>query len=407
MEAFGSNDKIYDPENIPGYNLVKEIIIKDVEAFPAGAVVYAMEVLLSLEEFNHFMAVAISVDANFDISVFPKKYQSIKKQVDIVSYVMEHDIQYNQKIQAYKYLNNEFRSILTEKETDPRILDKLSKDNYKDVRRYVAANNNTSPVTLDLLAKDNEEYVRRNVAKNKNTSPETLDLLAKDNEEYVRRNVAENNNTSSETLALLSKDNNVYVRQNVAGNNNTPQEALALLAEDNDVSVRRLVASNNNTSQEILAIFAKDSDKDVRKNVAKNNNTPQETLALLAKDSDKGVRQAVTKNKNVTPEILTLIDEYEAAKPKRILPPIEFPKKEFDNNYIINFGTEEQRLKFIDSNPPINDLKSLAKHFNISYKVELKLLDLNNDEIDEILLENYAVDPEIKKIILGGRDGEI
>jgi hypothetical protein len=197
---------------------------------------------------------------------------------------------------------------------------------------------------------------------------------------------------------------------------------LALLAKDSDVSVRRSVAANNNTSPEILALLAKDSDVSVRRSVAANNNTSQEILAILAKDNDKDVRRLVAKNKNVTPEILALIDEHEVAehevdeheaakreiaKPKRILPTREFPKKEFDNKYIIDIGTEEQRLKFIDSNPPINDLKLLAKHFNISYKVQLKLLDLNNDEIDEILLNNYSVDPEIKKIILGGKDYEI
>jgi len=563
IEAFDAIDKIYDPENIPGYNLVKEIIIKDAEAFPAGAIVYAMEGLLSLEEFNHFMAVAISVNPNFNIYHFPEKYQKIKNQVDIVSYMMEHDIQYNQKIQAYKYLNDEFRRVLIEEETDPRILARLSKDNDVYIRQYVAANNNTPPEALALLAKDNDGDVRQLVAKNSNTLPETLVLLAKDyhafvrmsvadnkntptetlaflakdNDEYVRRNVAENNNTSPETLTLLSKDNNTnvrefvasnkhtsteilallakdyykfvrinvarnnntspetlsllakdddfdvrrsvaknnntpqeilallatkdndkylrqyvasnkhtspeilallakdnneYVRQAVAVNNNTPTEILAFLAKDNDVFVRQNVAENNNTPTEILAFLAKDNyhgvrqnvaannntysgtlallAKDnnvyVRQNVAANNNTSTEILALLAKDSDKDVRQNVKKNNNVTPEILALIDEYEADRRKPILPPREFPKKEieYDKYYVVDFGTEEQRLEFIDSNPPIDDLKLLAKHFNISYKVQLRLLDLNNDEIDKILLNNYSVDPEIKKIILSGRD---
>jgi len=640
IEAFDATDKIYEPEDIAGYNLVKQIIIKDAEAFPAGAIVYAMEGLLSLEEFNHFMSVAIDVGAYFDLSSFPEKYQQIKKQTDIFSYVMKHNIQYNQKLQVYKYLNDEFKLVLTEKETDPRVLAKLAKDNDKyvrqavaenkntsaetlallardngkyirqsvaannntsaetlallardndvSVREYVAENNNTSPATLallakdndlnvrqnvaannntsaetlallardndvsvreyvaknhnthseifallakdnyeiirqsvaehnntspeilDLLAKDNNTYVRQSVAANNNTSKETLDLLAKNNGVFVKRNVAKNNNTSQETLVLLAKDNDAIVRTNVAGNNNTSPETLALLAKDRDVSVRQHVAKNNNTSKETLsllykdydedvriyvaannntptkilfllaksnsiyvkthlalnsnmspeilallakdkytsirqhvaehnntspatlALLAKDNDVHVRQNVARNNNTSPETLdllakdnevsvrrlvaannntstatlALLAKDSDKDVRQLVAKNNNVTPEILALIDEYESAKPKRILHPREFPKKEieYDNNYIINFGTEEQRLKFIDSNPPINDLKLLAKHFNISYKVQLRLLYLNNDEIDEILLNNYTVDPEIKKIILGGKD---
>ena len=588
IEAFDATDKIYEPEDIAGYNLVKQIIIKDAEAFPAGAIVYAMEGLLSLEEFNHFMSVAIDVGAYFDLSSFPEKYQQIKKQTDIFSYVMKHNIQYNQKLQVYKYLNDEFKLVLTEKETDPRVLAKLAKDNDKyvrqavaenkntsaetlallardngkyirqsvaannntsaetlallardndvSVREYVAKNhnthseifallakdnyeiirqsvaehNNTSPEILDLLAKDNNTYVRQSVAANNNTSKETLDLLAKNNGVFVKRNVAKNNNTSQETLVLLAKDNDAIVRTNVAGNNNTSPETLALLAKDRDVSVRQHVAKNNNTSKETLsllykdydedvriyvaannntptkilfllaksnsiyvkthlalnsnmspeilallakdkytsirqhvaehnntspatlALLAKDNDVHVRQNVARNNNTSPETLdllakdnevsvrrlvaannntstatlALLAKDSDKDVRQLVAKNNNVTPEILALIDEYESAKPKRILHPREFPKKEieYDNNYIINFGTEEQRLKFIDSNPPINDLKLLAKHFNISYKVQLRLLYLNNDEIDEILLNNYTVDPEIKKIILGGKD---
>jgi len=585
IEAFDAADKIYKPEDMPGYNLVKEIIIKDAEAFPTGAVVYAKEGLLSIEEFNHFMSVAISVGHPFNLDEFPEKYQQVKKQVDIVSYIMEHDIQYNQKLQAYKYLDYEFMRALVKEETNPRILSilandayikqyvagnnntppevlaLLAKDNYALVRENVAGNNNTPPEVLALLAKDNDITVRENVAKNNNTPPEVLALLAKDNDITVRENVAKNNNTPKEIFALLSKDHNERVRQRVAGNNNTPKEilyllvkdneyvrehvalnnntpqeilgllakdnsryirqgvaennntsqkilallaidndvlvrenvasnnntspetlallakdyddgvrqhvaknnntsaetlfllakdddkvvrqnvaknnnthpetlslltkgsdvvvrrlvaknnntspeTLSLLYKDNDVFVRENVASNNNTSTEILALLAKDSDKYVRKNVAKNNNTPQETLALLAKDSDKGVRQAVTKNKNVTPEILSLIDEYEADRRKRILPTREFPKKEieFDNNYIINVGTEEQRLKFIDSNPPINDLKLLAKHFNISYKVQLRLLDLNNDEINEILLNNYTVDPEIKKIILSGRD---
>ncbi|NBW57218.1 hypothetical protein EBR43_05430 [bacterium] len=77
--------------------------------------------------------------------------------------------------------------------TDPKILNKLSKDEDWMVRCRVADNLNTSQKDLDYLSKDEYWAVRRCVIKNPNTSPEILKEMYRIETNTDVKNLIKNN----------------------------------------------------------------------------------------------------------------------------------------------------------------------------------------------------------------------
>jgi len=97
--------------------------------------------------------------------------------------------------------------------------------------RLIAQNLNTSQEVLNRLSKDQDRQVRLNVAHNSNTSPETLDYLSRDKDSDVRLNVAENPNTSPETLKQMSIDEeDYYVKNTIKANLNCSLETWKYLS---------------------------------------------------------------------------------------------------------------------------------------------------------------------------------
>ncbi|MBP5458956.1 MAG: hypothetical protein J6Y62_02090 [Clostridia bacterium] len=90
----------------------------------------------------------------------------------------------------------------------PEILDKLSRDEFFDVRRAVAENFGTSPETLDrMIGEDTDgSPIKIAVAGNPQASPQTLDKLAGNDNYLVRLGVAGNSKASPSALMKLGRD---------------------------------------------------------------------------------------------------------------------------------------------------------------------------------------------------------
>jgi len=64
------------------------------------------------------------------------------------------------------------------------------------------------------------------MASNKSTNKKILDILSRNKDIYIRIEVGNNSNTSKETLKTLSKDKTESVRWYVSRNPNVPRKAL-------------------------------------------------------------------------------------------------------------------------------------------------------------------------------------
>jgi len=224
--------------------------------------------------------------------------------------------------------------------TNPRILNKLAKDEDYWVRCGVAGNIDTPPKTLTFLSNDLLPGVRCIVAKNNNTPAKTLDLMAKD--ETMHRYIIENKNAWIKTLRHICLNTNkhyfpvvYYILENIkikpdskfvfdiykyrneyfnkatfASSSNTPVKILEDLSRSSDRFILIPLAKNPNLPDEILNKLAKHDNYEVRAAVACNLNSSVEILTLLSKDRSLTVKKAVANNKNTPSEILEKFSKY-------------------------------------------------------------------------------------------------
>lgn len=179
------------------------------------------------------------------------------------------------------------------KHTHPDTLDRLSKDQFYNVREAVAANPNVSYQTQERLSKDKffdvksalagnasaspqilqrffdeyrKDYIQNGdsrqillkISKNPNTHHVTLDRLTMLDWQPILENVASNPNTSNYTLNNLSKNKNVIVRTNVSKNKNALPQTLINLIKDKDNRIRVQVVTHPNADKNILTKMLKD-----------------------------------------------------------------------------------------------------------------------------------------------------
>ena len=116
---------------------------------------------------------------------------------------------------------------------------------YPLIRDCIAQNTDTPANYLEKLAKDEDREVRLEVARNENTPIHILEKLAEDENDEVRSWVAYNKNNSVCALEKLAQDKSAGVRYQVANNPHTNSKIIKLLFEDRSYSI------NNKTIEEM------------------------------------------------------------------------------------------------------------------------------------------------------------
>jgi len=152
---------------------------------------------------------------------------------------------------------------------------------------------------LDRLSKDEYSDVRQEVAEHPNCPVKILDRLSRDKNGYVRCGVAENPNSTAEILDRLSRDEKREVRQEVANNPNCPIEILDRLSRDECIVVRLMVAMNPSCSVEVLVGLTVDPDKDVS----------VEVMTWPYTISEEATKSLRSRKETATPEELERIEE--------------------------------------------------------------------------------------------------
>ncbi len=219
-------------------------------------------------------------------------------------------------------------------QTPIQILEQLAKDPDESVRQYVMGNSNLPLSILIELTQDASDKIRlslaymlRNRSTNRYYKEEVpvvlLERLARDENKDVKVAVAENLQSSQTLLEQLAQDASAEVRIKVAKNPNTPASVLEQLAQDANVDVTFAVArnlydafaENPHTPASLLAKIARkrprERDNYVSK-VAKHRNTPASVLEQLAKADDANTRCNVAENPNTPISVLEelITDEY-------------------------------------------------------------------------------------------------
>ncbi|MEH2036327.1 hypothetical protein [Nostoc sp.] len=207
------------------------------------------------------------------------------------------------------------------------LLERLARDENKDVKVAVAENLQSSQTVLEQLAQDGSAEVRIKVAKNPNTPTSVLEQLAQDANADVTFAVARNPNTPPDILETFDTSPLPDApRHGFAGldrviadryrelfydafveNPHTPASLLAKIARkrprerDNYVSK---VAKHRNTPASVLEQLAKADDANTRCNVAENPNTPISVLEELITDEYSRVLWAIAQRADTPTELL-------------------------------------------------------------------------------------------------------
>ncbi|BAY26877.1 leucine rich repeat variant [Calothrix sp. NIES-2100] len=189
------------------------------------------------------------------------------------------------------------------------LLERLARDENKDVRLAVAENLQCSQTLLEQLAQDASAEVRIKVAKNPNTPASVLEQLAQDANADVRFAVARNPNTPPDILEIFD----------TSPPPDAPRHALAGLNQVIADRYRELFydafAENPHTPASLLARIARQKPREIDKyvaKVAKHRNTPASALEHLAKTGDAITRSNVAENPNTPVSVLEqlITDEY-------------------------------------------------------------------------------------------------
>ena len=149
-------------------------------------------------------------------------------------------------------------------DTPPGILAVLAHGDNVSARVFVAANPSTPAAALrHLYATDECAVVRERLARNKSTPTDVLEKLVRDQDRQVQVALAGNPSTPEAALRRFAKSRLVYMRGNVAANKNLPSSVLTRLAGDDSVQVRFVVADNPSTPIAALARLTQDPDERV------------------------------------------------------------------------------------------------------------------------------------------------
>jgi Leucine rich repeat variant. len=200
-------------------------------------------------------------------------------------------------------------------DTEPEVLEELSRSISWRVRRAVGWNPSTPVAVLKVLSRDRVQWVREAVAGNPKTPLDVLEALARDPDGYVRSAVALNTATPDSLLSELSEDEMVefdatnerlryIVMEAVAKNPRTPEHDIIRLSASQSDDVRAAVASNPKVPVYITEKLSRDQSWLVRFRVARNPVTPPEVLGRLADDRITDVRVAVAANVKSPPDSL-------------------------------------------------------------------------------------------------------
>jgi ABC-type xylose transport system substrate-binding protein len=197
--------------------------------------------------------------------------------------------------------------------------------------RSVATNPNASPELLEELAKNRDKKIRQNLAANPNTPTQVLiklgatfpfellenpvfSLLLLENpnflEEMPQETLLELLRCPSVPESFLEwaiSQKNSQIEQAVAENPGTPSTILELMADKASSGILRNIGANPNTPESVLEKLADKRDSSIRKAVAKNPKIPDRLVEKLARDREAS--SALIENENLSPPLLTKLAE--------------------------------------------------------------------------------------------------
>ena len=318
-----------------------------------------------------------------------------------------------------------------------KIMDKLSNDEFDNVRYAVALNEKTNEKTLDKLSKDEDVNVRKAVAMNENTSIETLKKLTKDESPSVKIALFKNEKLTGELIDLIAKGKlNSMLVQLIIENKNTSINTLFNMSgslskevnesDEEDESneqinllnkIEKILESKigntdengwnevnkfidnkvNNTADEetlesvarsnfvhpetLKKVFEKTNKESIKTAIARNSNVSEEILAKLANDPDEKVRIEVARNPKTSSSILTKLSNDKSIEVRKLIA----QNKNTSQEVLSKLSTDENidvKMCVIENDAtPMDILKKMTKDKKVGQKANLQIKRRNGEAI--------------------------
>ena len=203
------------------------------------------------------------------------------------------------------------------------VLELLSQNAQKKIRRAVAENKKCPPEIVARLVKDpNEAWVGRFAARNQNCPVEVMEQIAEHGSLALREMLAMNKSLPEHLHIRLAQDRSTWdslanrrilarqvqikiatdgtnaQRKQLIRKKDTCQQALEIALQEGDYNVKKLCVRRSILSVEQLDELARDSHFKVREAIAESLDTGAHTLEWLANDESPSVRWEVIRNPN-------------------------------------------------------------------------------------------------------------
>ncbi len=200
------------------------------------------------------------------------------------------------------------RLLATNASTPPAMLDWLSRDASKAIRKRVAEHHGTMAATLARLAFDPVGGVRRRARGNASCPPAIPDYVPPDGGTWETTWQAQDDlavdralrlwlpSATGDEVAAHADDPSLEVREAVGRHPLTPATLLADLANSTETRLRAAVAANPHTPPSVLRTLASSREWYVRWELARNRSTPPDALEILAVGGDGMILRALLNN---------------------------------------------------------------------------------------------------------------
>lgn len=218
---------------------------------------------------------------------------------------------------------------------------------------------------FDKMLLSNEDY-KYNFAYNTKNEKHQL-FLAINASVYVKRGLAQNKYISKKSQLLLAKDKNLGVIVDLAHNLFLDKEVQLMLAENNSSYALKALATNPSICEEVQLILV-NSEPYITAHLATNPSISRKIQLVLAKDKRIEVKLKLASNSNLIKDAQLILLR--------------------DNCNISNtYDFEDIKIE-------------LAENSCICKEVQLELANDKEDLVKEMLLENPAIDQEVRDILI-------
>jgi 5-methylcytosine-specific restriction protein A len=271
------------------------------------------------------------LDRNFLISVL----QNPNTPKNILEEYLKNDEKLNELLEKNKENSKTLDLILKNyikmfSNIDLDKLKEMSESNFYCDRVVVANNLNTPNNILENLSKDENKMVRKFVASNPNTSGNILENLIKDEEVSIRREVAINPNTPIGVLGFIyEEEEDPDVLLSLMSNKELPEELIDLIGDLKYIDLINNIFLENriywpdkykdtlslSKNQDVLHAFSvkilkSKKDRDLLQHLAENENLSDKTFNYLIDEMNNNtdrsllVRSNLAGNPNLSSELI-------------------------------------------------------------------------------------------------------